>query len=337
MSCSEVQTIIVDAKQGKERIDKYLRERFGSVSRTKIQKAIEERRILVNRHPVYPNYQIKPRDEVLISYSQKPPVFTLKAENIPLKIVYEDEDLLVVYKPTNMVVHPSYGNWTGTLVNALAYRFENLPMRDMDTMKPGVVHRIDKNTSGLLLAAKNMLALDVLSEQFREHTIDRNYYALVWGVPKDKTGTITTNIKRSETNRKKFTTCLPSEGGKYAITHYEVVESFHFCSLVKCRLETGRTHQIRVHFQYLGHPIFGDTSYGGDRIVKGDLFSHYKKFATECLELMPHQALHAYSLGFTHPRSKERKLFTHELPDNFQEVLQRWREFVLNPQSQYAV
>jgi 23S rRNA pseudouridine1911/1915/1917 synthase len=247
-------------------------------------------------------------------------------ENIPINIVYEDDDLLVVNKEAGMVVHPAHGNWTGTLVNALAYHFENLPKRPDG--HPGLVHRIDKDTSGLLVIAKSEYALSFLAKQFAKHTTERTYYALAWGEV-DKKGTINANLGRSPADRR-VVSVYPENEGKFAITHYELLQSFRYVSLVKCNLETGRTHQIRAHFKHIGHPLFNDAPYGGNKIVKGTVFSKYKQFIDNCFSIIPRQALHAKSLGFIHPRTNEFMQFDSELPADFTAVLTKWSNYVVD-------
>jgi 23S rRNA pseudouridine1911/1915/1917 synthase len=307
------------------RIDKYLIDRLSKYSRNKIQVAAKNGNIHVNGKPVKQNYKVKPGDSVAIVLPYPVREVKLIPQNIPIEICYEDEDLLVVNKPTNMVVHPGYGNYKDTLVNALVYHFDNLPKPPKDYFgRPGLVHRIDKNTSGLLVIAKTELALTDLAQQFFERSTDRLYYALVWGDVKAD-GTITGNLARSLKNRKVMAVFPDSEYGKHAVTHYKVIERFGNVTLVQCKLETGRTHQIRVHFQYIGHPLFNDPEYGGDKIVKGTTTANYKKFVENCMSLVPGQALHAKSLGFTQPTTKERLHFETELTPGFQELLKKWR------------
>ncbi len=316
---------ISDPGQEIIRIDKYLIDRLSKYSRNKIQVAAKNGNIHVNGKPVKQNYKVKPGDHVAVVLPYPVREVKLIPQNIPLEICYEDDDLLVVNKPTNMVVHPGYGNYKDTLVNALVYHFDNLPKPPKDYFgRPGLVHRIDKNTSGLLVIAKTELALTDLAQQFFVRSTDRLYYALVWGDVKED-GTITGNLARSLKNRKVMAVFPDSDYGKHAVTHYKVIERFGNVTLVQCKLETGRTHQIRVHFQYIGHPLFNDPEYGGDRIVKGTTTANYKKFVENCMSLLPGQALHAKSLGFTQPTTKQRLHFETELTAQFQELLRKWR------------
>jgi 23S rRNA pseudouridine1911/1915/1917 synthase len=286
-----------DPGQESLRIDKFLIDRMANTSRNKIQVAAKNGNILVNGVKVKQNYKIKPGDEVSIVLPYPVREIELIPQDIPIEIAFEDEELLVVNKPANMVVHPGYGNYSGTLVNALVYHIQNLPKPPKDYFgRPGLVHRIDKNTSGLLVIAKTELALTDLAQQFFVRSTDRLYYALVWGDVKED-GTITGNLARSLKNRKVMAVFPDSDYGKHAVTHYKVIERFGNVTLVQCKLETGRTHQIRVHFQYIGHPLFNDPEYGGDRIVKGTTTANYKKFVENCMSLLPGQALHAKSLG----------------------------------------
>jgi len=254
----------------------------------------------------------------------------LLEEDIPLNIVYEDDDLMVVNKPAGMVVHPAVGNWSGTLVNGLIYYLKNLPTHRNGEIRPGLVHRIDKDTSGLLVIAKNDFAMTFMAKQFFDHSIERTYYALVWGVPKEATGTVHNFIGRSPKNRKLSEVFLDASYGKESITHYKILKDFRYVSLLQCNLETGRTHQIRVHMKFLGHTLFSDSDYGGDKILRGQQFSNYKKFVENCFEVLPRQALHAKTLGFVHPRTKEWMQFDTELPDDFNTVLEKWEGYVTN-------
>jgi 23S rRNA pseudouridine1911/1915/1917 synthase len=319
-----------DPGQEITRIDKYLIDRLSKYSRNKIQVAAKNGNIHVNGKAVKQNYKVKPGDEVAIVLPYPVREIKLIPQDIPLDIRYEDNDLLVVNKPTNMVVHPGYGNYKDTLVNALVHHIDNLPHPPKDYFgRPGLVHRIDKNTSGLLVIAKTEIALTDLAQQFFERTTDRLYYALVWG-DVEQDGTITGNLARSLKNRKVMAVYPDSEIGKHAVTHYKVIERFGYVTLVQCKLETGRTHQIRVHFQYIGHPLFNDPEYGGDKILKGGSTANYKKFIENCFALLPGQALHAKSLSFTQPTSKNRLHFEVEPPENFQQLLQKWRTFSTN-------
>jgi 23S rRNA pseudouridine1911/1915/1917 synthase len=327
-SLFEHHSITVDPGQKPYRIDKFLMDRLPDTSRNKIQLAIDNQFILVNGNLTKANYKIRPHDKIQIVLPNPPRNNELIAENIPLDIVYEDEALMVVHKPAGMVVHPGYNNWTGTLVNALIYHFENLPTASNNIGRPGLVHRIDKDTSGLLVIAKTEASLIALARQFYDHSIIRTYYALIWGEPDMETGTVDINLDRSIQDRRIVAPYTNPEKGKRAITHYQVVEKLRYVSLVKCTLETGRTHQIRAHMKHIGHPIFADATYGGYQIVKGEQFSKYKTFVENCFQIMPRQALHAYSLGFTHPITQENLYFEAPLPTDFQTVLNRWTKYV---------
>lgn len=320
--------IIADRNQSMLRIDKFLMERLPNVTRNRIQGAIKEGFIKVNDGEVKPNYKIRPSDEIKIFLPEPPRDTEVKPENIDLNIVHEDEDLLVVNKPAGMVVHPAFNNWSGTLVNALAYHFQQLPTMPENEGRPGLVHRIDKNTSGLLVIAKNESSMTHLARQFFDHSIERTYYALVWGIPENQEGTINVNLGRSLKDRR-ITTAFPDgDMGREAITHYKVIEELRYVSLVQCNLETGRTHQIRAHMKYIGHPLFNDETYGGDKVLKGTVFSKYKSFVQNCFKVIPRQALHAKTLGFIHPATKKHVQFDSELPEDFSNVLIKWREYV---------
>lgn len=320
--------IVADPKQSPLRIDKFLIDRIPNASRNKIQHAIRDNFIKVNAQDIKANYKIRPEDVVVISLPTPPRDNEILPENIPIHIVYEDESLLIVNKVAGMVVHPAYQNWTGTLLNALTYHFQNLP--ENADGRPGLVHRIDKDTSGLLVIAKTEEALTSLAKQFFDHSIERTYYALVWGEPKDKKGTINVNLARSPKDRRVVQAFEEDNIGKHAITHYEVLESYHYVSLIKCNLETGRTHQIRAHLKYLGNPLFNDAMYGGNKILKGTVFSKYKSFVENCFKLMPRQALHAKSLGFVHPQTKELMQLESDLPDDFAQLLEKWKNYALH-------
>ncbi len=324
----EYQVIKADPKQALLRVDKFLLDRLPNVTRTKIQTGIKEGFVKVNGEMVKPNYKVHPGDEVAVYLSEPPRDEEVVAENIPLNIVYEDDYLLVVNKAAGMVVHPAYQNWSGTLVNALAYHFQNLPEMEGNEGRPGLVHRIDKDTSGLLVIAKTEKAMTGLAKQFFDHSIERTYYALVWGIPSEPQGTIDVNVGRSLKDRR-ITAAFPEgDWGKNAITHYEVLEDLRYVSLVKCNLETGRTHQIRAHMKYLGHTLFNDATYGGDLVLKGTVFTKYKQFVQNCFKIIPRQALHAKTLGFIHPITKEEMRFDSELPEDFATALEKWRSYV---------
>ena len=324
--------VIADKGQDPLRVDKFLLNRLEGTSRNKLQQAALQGFIHVNGIKVKSNYKVKPDDVVTVMFTNPPRELELIPEDIPLKIVYEDDDLLVLNKEAGMVVHPGFGNYTGTLVNALVYHFKNLPLNGDDATRPGLVHRIDKNTTGLMVIAKTEDALRSLSKQFFDRTIDRRYNALVWGELDDEEGTIEGNIGRSLKNRKVMTVFPEAEFGKPAVTHYKVLERFGYISLVECKLETGRTHQIRVHFQHIKHPLFNDFEYGGDRILKGTTFSKYKQFVENCFKIIPRQSLHAKSLAFTHPRTGEWMEFTSELPSDMTEVISKWRNYAVHKQ-----
>ncbi|MFP4042247.1 MAG: RluA family pseudouridine synthase [Bacteroidales bacterium] len=318
---------VADDGQSPLRIDKFLSNKM-DISRNKIQNAAESGNILINEKPVKSNYKVKAGDVVSIVMSYPPREIELVPEDIPLDIVYEDEDVIVVNKKAGMVVHPAYGNYRGTLINALLHHLKNLPQIKDGEQRPGLVHRIDKNTSGLLVIAKTQTALDHLAKQFYEKATHREYLALAWGSPQEKSGTITGNIGRSLKNRKVMQVFPDGSHGKHAVTHYEVIEDFGYVSLLKCRLETGRTHQIRVHLKYAGHPLFNDEEYGGDKILKGTIFNKYRQFVNNCFKILPRQALHAKTLGFIHPVTGEKLHFNTELPPDMETVIQKWRDYV---------
>ena len=318
---------VVDPGQSLLRIDKYLSYRLVSTSRTRIQNASNAGNILVNNSPVKPNYKVKPGDIVQIVLPNPPREIELIPENIPINIVYEDDDVLVVNKKPGMVVHPAYGNYTGTLVNALMYHFRDLPLFSSGEARPGLVHRIDKNTSGILVIAKNELSLNRLSRQFFDRITDRKYQALVWGTPDPPEGTITGNVGRNLKNRKIMQVFEDGSEGKPAITHYRILENLGYISLVECKLETGRTHQIRVHFSHIKHPLFNDEEYGGEQILKGTTFTKYQQFIRNCFKILPRQALHAKSLAFDHPVTGKRLSFESELPDDMVQVIDKWRKY----------
>lgn len=323
--------IEVDKGQSPVRIDRFLTDRLPNASRNKIQLAIDSDFVLVNGKPTKANYKVRPLDVITISLPEPPRDTDVKPENIALDIVYEDDYLMIVNKPAGMVVHPAFNNWSGTLVNALTYHFQNLPTMKGNDGRPGLVHRIDKDTSGLLVIAKTDVAMVHLAKQFYDHSIERTYYALVWGEPKEDKGTIDAPLGRSLKDRRVTIVYTPESGlvgGKEAVTHYEVLKKIRYVSLIKCNLETGRTHQIRVHMKYLGHPIFNDETYGGNLVLKGNMFSKYKSFVENCFQVIPRQALHAKTLGFIHPITKEKMQFDSELPADFQAVLEKWEHYV---------
>jgi 23S rRNA pseudouridine1911/1915/1917 synthase len=322
--------IIADPGQSLLRIDKFLNTRMGGFSRSKIQQGIDNGFVKVNDVLVKSNYKVHPGDVITISLPKPPRDTEVKPENIPLNIVYEDDHLLIVNKLPGMVVHPAYNNWTGTLVNALAFHFQNLPQLPGNEGKPGLVHRIDKDTSGLLVIAKTEPVMTALAKQFFDHTIERTYNALVWGELNPPTGTINVNVGRSLKDRRVTTAFPDGEFGRRAVTHYKVIQSLRYVSLVECKLETGRTHQIRAHMRYLGHAIFNDAMYGGDQITKGTVFTKYKQFVDNCFKIIPRQALHAKTLGFMHPVKKEWMQFDSALPEDFTAVLEKWEGYVKN-------
>ncbi|HCX22332.1 MAG: RNA pseudouridine synthase [Flammeovirgaceae bacterium] len=320
--------IIADPNQAILRVDKFLIDRLPNVTRNKIQQGIKDGFVKVNGQQIKPNYKIHPGDSIQVYISEPPRDEDVVPEDIPLDIVFEDEYLLVVNKPAGMVVHPAYQNWTGTLVNALAFHFQNLPEMKGNEGRPGLVHRIDKDTSGLLVIAKTEQAMNGLAKQFFDHSIERTYYALVWGEPDPADGTINVNVGRSLKDRR-ITMAFPKgDFGKTAITHYKTLRTLRYVSLIQCNLETGRTHQIRAHMKYLGHTLFNDATYGGDQVLKGTVFSKYKQFVQNCFKVMPRQALHAKSLGFIHPVSKKQMQFDSDLPEDFVNVLDKWENYV---------
>ncbi|HZL10885.1 MAG TPA: RluA family pseudouridine synthase [Prolixibacteraceae bacterium] len=326
--------VVVDPGQTPMRIDKFLSNRIMSATRSRLQAAADDGKILANKVSVKSSYKVKPGDEISIVMDYPRHELKIIAEDIPLNIVYEDDDLMVVNKPPGLVVHPGHGNYSGTLVNALAFHFKEMPLFDADDPRPGLIHRIDKNTSGLLVVAKTPEAKVKLSLQFFEKTTKRKYVALVWGDLKENEGTITGNIGRSPKNRQVFTVFPEGDYGKPAVTHYKVIERLGYVNLVECRLETGRTHQIRVHMKHIGHPLFNDDNYGGDRILKGTTFTKYKQFVSNCFAMIPRQALHAQTLGFVHPTTGEEMLFESELPADLTNVIDKWRNYLSNRLSQ---
>jgi 23S rRNA pseudouridine1911/1915/1917 synthase len=320
--------IVADPGQALLRIDKFLMDRLPNVSRNKVQDAIKNEFVLVNEEVIRSNYKVRPGDVITISMPEPPRDTDVVPENIPLNIIFEDEALLVVNKPAGMVVHPAYNNWSGTLVNALTYHFQNLPTMKNNEGRPGLVHRIDKYTSGLLVIAKTEKAMTELAKQFFNHSIERTYIALVWGEPAPEQGTIHVNVGRSLKDRRITASFPDGDFGRNAITHYKVLKTLRYVSLIQCKLETGRTHQIRAHMKYLGHPLFNDATYGGDKILKGTVFSKYKAFVENCFKIIPRQALHAKSLGFKHPLSQELIQFDSELPQDFVDVIEKWENYV---------
>ena len=309
------------------RLDKFLMNRLPHATRTKLQNAIKAEAVQVNERAVKSNYRVKPGDVITITLPEPPREYKVMPEAMDLDIRYEDEALLLVNKPPGLVVHPAFGNWTGTLVNGLAHHLNNLPTGRNGEIRPGLIHRIDKDTSGLLVVGKTEWAMTHLSQQFFHHTIERTYLALVWGIPKEEQGTIRSNIGRSLKDRKVQAIFPEGDQGKHAVTHYKVLQTFGHVALVQCNLETGRTHQIRVHMKHIGHPLFSDSTYGGDKVLYGQRTGAYKAFVEKAFELMPRQALHAKSLGFVHPTTNEHLQFETELPADFASLLAHWEKF----------
>ncbi|RXJ49497.1 RluA family pseudouridine synthase [Gelidibacter gilvus] len=309
------------------RIDKYLMNFIENATRNKIQAAAKNGSIYVNDIPVKSNYKVKPFDEIRVLFEHPPYEYLLTPEDIPLNIVYEDDDLLVVNKEAGMVVHPGHGNYSGTLINALIYHFDNLPNNSSN--RPGLVHRIDKDTSGLLVIAKTEAAMANLSKQFFNKTSEREYIAIVWGNVEEDEGTIEGNIGRHPKNRLQNTVYLDDDEGKGkpAVTHYKVIERLGYVTLVSCKLETGRTHQIRVHMKHIGHTLFNDARYGGEKILKGTTFSKYKQFVDNCFKILPRQALHAKTLGFEHPTTGKFMSFDSEIPQDMMECIAKWQHY----------
>jgi 23S rRNA pseudouridine1911/1915/1917 synthase len=317
-----------DPGQALRRVDKFLVERIQQVSRTRIQTAADAGFVLVNGHPVKSNYKVKPLDEVLVLVAYPPRETEIIPEAISLNVVYEDEDVLVVNKPPGMVVHPGHGNFTGTLANGLAWYFRQTGAFQPDDIRPGLVHRIDKDTSGLLVVAKNPSAKANLSWQFFNKTTERQYVALVWGRFDEMEGTVEGHIGRHPRERQMMTVFPDGSQGKPAVTHYKVLESFDYVTLISCRLETGRTHQIRAHMKYLGHPVFNDVRYGGAEILRGTTHAKYLQFVRNCFAICPRHALHAKTLGFKHPVTGEWLRFDSAIPSDMQEVIDRWRHYI---------
>lgn len=322
-------SLVIDKGQEPLRIDKFILLRVEGATRNKIQQAIENEMVLVNDQPTKNNYKVRPGDRVTIFDSKHPESSQIIPQDIPLDIVYEDDAIIVINKPVGMVVHPGSGNPDQTLLNAIAgYLKKTNPTID-ETLLPryGMVHRIDKNTSGLLVLAKQHKAMSHLAKQFYDHSVHRRYTALVWGDVKEDQGRIEAHVGRHQRFRKLFTAYPEGEHGKDAVTHYNVLERFHYVTLIECRLETGRTHQIRVHMQYIGHPLFNDDFYGGDKIVKGTVYTKYKQFVDNCFKICPRQALHAGELGFKHPNTGEEMKFVAPLPDDISLVIEKWRTY----------
>jgi len=318
---------VADKGQQMLRVDKFLVDRMERTSRNRIQQAADAGCVIVNGKSVKSSYKVKPCDVVSIVMDRPRYEFEIIAEDIPLDIVYEDNDVLVVNKPAGLVVHPGHGNYSGTLVNALAWHFRDNPDYDVSDPRLGLVHRIDKDTSGLLVVAKTPEAKTDLGNQFFHKTTRREYVALVWGDFDEDRGTIVGNITRNPRNKLQMMVTDDPETGKYAVTHYEVVERFGYVTIVKCVLETGRTHQIRVHMLSKGHPLFNDARYGGDKILKGTTFAKYRQFVENCFHTCPRQALHARTLGFCHPRTGEEMDFGCPLPEDMSALMEKWRAY----------
>lgn len=318
---------IVDKGQELLRVDKFLINRMSNISRTRIQNAAKSECILANGHVIKSNYKVKPLDVITVVLPEPPEDIEVLPEDISINVVYEDDQIVIVNKVAGMVVHPAYANFSGTLVNALLYHFNNLPDNQDKKLRPGLVHRIDKDTSGLLVIAKDEYSMTFLSKQFYHHSISRKYIALAWGDVKSNTGTIDKNLCRDPKDRRRVVTTLSKEDGKSAITHYKVLERFGYVTLLECSLETGRTHQIRAHLKSIGHPLFNDEMYGGKEILFGPSFTKYKQFIENCFKMIPGQALHAASLGFIHPSTNQYVFFESELPDGFKSILVKWRNY----------
>lgn len=326
----EVFNITIDKGQEPLRIDKFLMQRIEGATRNKIQQSIENNLVLVNNSSIKSNYKVRGGDVVIIYDYKSPEISDIIPQEIDLDIVYEDDDIIVVDKKVGMVVHPGSGNPDGTLINAIAWHLKKTNPEIDESILPrfGLVHRIDKNTSGLLVLAKNQKAMSNLAKQFYNHTVHRRYKALVWGDFKENEETVVAHVGRHLRHRKLFTAYPEGDHGKDAITHFTVLERFNYVTLVECRLETGRTHQIRVHMQYIGHPLFNDDFYGGDKIVCGTVYTKYKQFVENCFKICPRQALHAGELGFVHPTTNKEMLFQSSLPADISGVVEKWRRYV---------
>jgi 23S rRNA pseudouridine1911/1915/1917 synthase len=327
---------VIDKGQEPLRIDKFLMNRIEGATRNKLQQAINAGMVLVNNKEIKPNYKVKAFDNIIVYSDLSPESTEVVPEMLDLNIVYEDDDLMVLNKPAGQVVHPGSGNYSGTLLNGIAYYLQqkNPAISEATLPRFGLVHRIDKNTSGLLVLAKNDKAMRHLARQFFDHTVKRQYVALVWGEMEQEAGTIIAHVGRNLRFRKLFEAYPEGDHGKEAITHYKVIERFNYVTLVECVLETGRTHQIRVHMKYLGHPLFNDDFYGGDRIIKGTVYSKYKQFVDNCFAICPRQALHAKTLGFTHPATGKPLFFETELPKDMEQLIEKWRGYVKTARKQ---
>lgn len=329
---NEHHRFVVDKGQSPMRIDKYLSMHIVGISRTRIQQAAEADCIYVNDTLVKSNYKIKPKDVISVVLGYPKHEFEIVPQDLPLNIVYEDDDLIIVNKEAGMVVHPGFGNFDGTVANAVAYRLKDIQSFDVTDLRPGIVHRIDKDTSGLIVVAKNKMSKVNLADQFFEKTTKRKYVAIVWGTVKNDEGTIETYIGRNVRDRLQMTVVNDENEGKLAITHYKVIERIGYVTIVECVLETGRTHQIRVHMKHIGHTLFNDARYGGDQILKGQNFSKYKQFIQNCFKICPRQALHAQQLGFKHPRTGEEMFFESPLPNDMAQLVEKWRNYIAHPE-----
>jgi len=328
----EKKTFTVDKGQEPMRIDKWIQNHIEGSTRNKIQQGIDAGFLTVNGKIVKNNYRIKPGDDIVLMTFINPDYAILKAEPVPLNIVFEDEDVLVINKQANMVVHPGVGNFSGTLLNGVFYHLlqQNPEINEDNLPRFGLVHRIDKNTTGLIVLAKNAMAAAHLSKQFFNHTVQRKYVAVVWGDVEEQNGTVNAHIARHQQYRKMFAAYPDGETGKHAITHYSVIERLNYVTVVECVLETGRTHQIRVHMKHIGHTLFNDWEYGGEKILKGTIYTKYKQFVENCFEICPRCALHAKTLGFIHPRTEQLVTFNSELPDDMQQMIVKWRNYIKN-------
>ena len=326
----ELHKFVANKGQTPLRIDKFLVDRIENISRSKIQNAANKGYVIVNGKEVKVNYKVRPDDVIQLMTFYKPEKIDIIPEDIPIDIIFEDDEYLIINKKAGMVVHPAYGNETGTLVNALMFYLKDLPLFKTGEIRAGLVHRLDKNTSGVMVIAKTDEALTEISRQFYERQPDKRYIAMVWGIPKEEEGIINANIGRNLKNRKIMDVFPNEDFGKHAVTHYKVIMNLGHVSLVECKLETGRTHQIRVHMKYLGHPIFGDKEYGGNQILRGTRYTKYKQFIQNCFKLMPEQALHAKTLEFNHPKSGKRVKYEAELPENFKMLIDKWKQYLEN-------
>jgi 23S rRNA pseudouridine1911/1915/1917 synthase len=325
-------SIVVDKGQEPMRLDKFLTARIEHASRNKIQQAIETGRVLVNNKKVQANHKIKPGEEIVVYSDREVHSEEIIPEQMPLNIQYEDDEVMIINKPVGLVVHPASGNYTGTLINGVAWYLlqENSNLNATDLPRFGLVHRIDKNTSGLMVLAKTGKAVASLAKQFFDHTVHRQYVALVWGDVKEDSGTIRAHVGRHKRFRKLFDAYPDGDYGKEAVSHYKVLERFGYVTLVQCELETGRTHQIRVHMQHIGHPLFNDEIYGGDKIVKGTVFTKYRQFVDNAFAICPRHALHAKTIGFIHPKTRQEVIFDSEIPDDMKNVIEKWRDYSKN-------